>query len=514
MNAAPRPVSMPADSAWRSPALIAAASILALVALFWPTFHSMTEIWARSDTYAHGYLVFPISLWLLWRRRADLARVTPVADPRGLTVLAAAGAVWLLADAGSVSVAAQYAFVAMLLAMVWTVLGGVFVRAALFPLLFLLFAVPVGEFLIPPLMEFTADFTVAAVKLAGIPVYREGNYFSLPSGDWSVVEACSGLRYLIASVTLGALYAYLTYRTWKLRLLFAVAAIAVPILANGLRATMIVMIGHLSGMKYAVGVDHLLYGWVFFGVVMLLLFWVGNFWREDELPYPLPRPAAAPARTHSFAAVAVAALLAAGLWPAWAAWLDARPLPRLPELKLVPAGGWQAAPAFTDWVPHWVGADRRLRQSYTQGTHAVVLQLDYYARQRQGAELVNSQNYMVSQSKYEHWVNVGETVETVTIDGQSRPVRQALMRRYDGRRLLVWQWNRIGATTTVDDRRAKLTLALDRLRGVRDDGASVLIATPYDEAGVELDTAKATLARFAAGMAPAIDAALDRVDGP
>ncbi len=99
-----------------------------------------------------------------------------------------------------------------------------------------------------------------------------------------MVEGCSGLRYLIASITLGVLYAYLTYRSWKRRLLFSIAAMIVPIFANSGRAYMIVMIAHLSDMKLALGVDHYIYGWVFFGIVMLLLFWIGSFWREDDQP--------------------------------------------------------------------------------------------------------------------------------------------------------------------------------------------------------------------------------------
>ena len=60
------------------------------------------------------------------------------------------------------------------------------------------------------------------------------------------------------------------------------ASIVVPIVANWLRAYLIVMLGHLSGNKIATGVDHFIYGWVFFGVVIGLLFWVGAFFREDH----------------------------------------------------------------------------------------------------------------------------------------------------------------------------------------------------------------------------------------
>jgi len=511
MSELSNPLAAAPRHAWLLPAGVTLGVLLILGTVFWPTLYSMIEIWERSETFTHGYLIFPISAWLLWRQRAELAQVQPRPDLRGLVLLAAAGAGWLLADAGSVNVVAQYAFIGMLIAAVWTLLGWAFVWAAFFPLMFLLFAVPVGEFLIQPLMGVTADFTVAMLQFTGIPVYREGMFFSVPSGDWSVVEACSGLRYLIASVTLGSLYAYLTYRSWKRRFIFAVLAILVPILANSVRAYMIVMIGHLSGMKYAVGADHLIYGWVFFGFVMLLLFWIGSFWREDDQPEPERATAPAGKSCRPLFPVAVAALLVAGLWPAYAGWLAARPLPAMPELQIEAQGGWQPRDAFTTWTPHWVGVDRQLRQAYAQAGNSVLLELNYYVTQRQDAELINSQNYMVSQSMYEDWLNVGEQRETVEIAGQARQVRQAKLKSRDGQRLLVWQWNLINQQPTVSDQKAKLILALDRVRLKRDDGLSVLIATPYDE--TDLQAAATILSRFAADMEPAIGRTLDQVDG-
>lgn len=516
MNALTDSPPASARAVWLKPALVAIAALLGLFVLFWSTFRSMESVWERSETFAHGYLIFPISIWLIWRMRDELVRLAPRPDPRGLALLAAAGAGWLLADAGSVNVVEQYAFVAMLIAAVWTLLGRAFVRAAFFPLMFLFFAVPVGEFLIPPLMNVTADFTVAMLQFVGIPVYREGTFFSIPSGDWSVVEGCSGLRYLIASITLGVLYAYLTYRSWKRRLLFSVAAVVVPVFANSGRAFMIVMIAHLSQMKYALGIDHYIYGWVFFGIVMLLLFWIGSFWREDDQPHLAPSNAAPQAGQASIPArkpvpMALATLAIASLWPAYAAWLEARPLPVMPELGVEARGGWQAGAAFTTWQPHWVGADRTLQRTFAQTDRRVMLELDYYATQRQDAELVNSQNYMIKQ-KDPLWSNVGETIATVDIGGQRRQVRQAKMRGRDGQRLLVWQWNLINQQPVVNDQYAKLVLALDRIRLRRDDGMSVLIATSYDE--TDFAGAQAALAKFAADMGPAIGETLDRVDGP
>src|SRR5439155_6497987 len=135
-----------------------------------------------------------------------------------------------------------------------------------------------------------------------------------------IVEGCSGVRYLIASFTVGVLFAYLSYhKLWK-RLLFAAMSIIVPIIANGFRAYLIVMIAHLSDNKLAHGIDHFIYGWVFFGLVMLLLFWIGSFWRDSDGVVDstarrgsLPPQSRSPAR---LAAYAVAAMAIVGALPA------------------------------------------------------------------------------------------------------------------------------------------------------------------------------------------------------
>ena len=175
----------------------------------------------------------------------------------------------------------QFALVATLILAIISTLGISVSRQIAFPLAFLLLSVPIGDFMMPKLMEWTAWFTVLALRASGIPVYQEGLQFVIPSGNWSVVEACSGIRYIIASVTVGTLFAYLNYVTLRRRLIFIAISFIVPVIANWLRAYMIVMIGHLSGNKLAVGVDHLIYGWVFFGIVIMAMFAIGARWSEN-----------------------------------------------------------------------------------------------------------------------------------------------------------------------------------------------------------------------------------------
>lgn len=501
------------DSRWPVALACTMGLLIALLGIYWPTFYSMVEVWNRSETFTHGYLIFPISAWLIWRRRAHVADLVPSPDKRGLILLTLAGAAWLLADAGSMNVGAQYALIAMLIATVWTVLGINVVRALFFPLMFLFLAVPVGEFLMQPLMNFTANFTVAALQFTGIPVFREGTFFSIPSGDWSVVEACSGLRYLIASITLGLLYAYLTYRSWQRRVLFTVAAFIVPVLANGARAYMIVMIGHLSNMQLAVGIDHYIYGWVFFGLVMLLLFWIGSFWREDEsvadIAGTTPLVQDPPPQLPTLLLATVGVLVFSFVWPAYAHWLAQRPLPDMPALRLQTHPTWQPGAAFTNWVPHWIGADRKLRANFVKADQKVMVEIDYYATQRQNAELINSQNFMVPQL-HRVWSEVGQDVVQVGQKHLAFTVRQTMLKSIHGQRLLVWQWNVIDGRINHSDVLAKLSMAADRLQLARDDGASIVIATPYEEHPEE---AARVLANFAQQNFDSIQHSVDQVAG-
>jgi exosortase A len=469
----------------------------------------MALIWERSETFAHGYVILPIALWLTWRKRHFLAAMSTNTDWRALLVILPLGLGWLAARVGGVQVIEQYALVGILIATVWLLMGPRMLRAVGFPLGFLLLMVPNGEALIPHLIEFTADFTVGAVKLIGIPVFREGPFFTLPSGEWSVVEACSGMRYLISSITLGVLYAYLTYRTlWK-RVAFSLAAVIVPVFANGMRATMIVLIAHYSDMKLALGVDHYIYGWVWFGIVMLIMFWVGLTWRED-LDEAAPSTAAIKAKPAYAAVLALAALLA--LFPLYEGRLASRAIAS-PALALpTPTQGWQQVETpFSNWVPHWIGMDRQLLGHYRKSDQQVQLFVAWYGAQRQDAELINSQNYMVQQ-EHPEWRDMRRVETQTDVAGRPLPLAESgLMAQGGNQRIVVWQWHRIQGKDGINPYQAKLDLALAKLLGQPDEAAAIIVATPYTE---DAKTAAATLKDFITAHKAALDRQLDQTGKP
>lgn len=436
---------------------------LALLGLYHQTVTSMVTIWLRSDTFAHGFLILPISLWLIWRRRDELGRLQPRPAPAVALLALLPALAWFVAWLVDVLVVQQLALVAMLVVGVWAILGHQLARALAVPLLFLFLAVPMGEALVLPMMEFTAASTVWLIQQTGIPVYREGLYFSLPSGSWSVVEACSGVRYIIASFTLGVLYAYLTYRSLWRRLLFVLASILVPVLANTIRAYIVVMLGHWSDMRIGTGVDHLIYGWMFFGLVMFLIFWLGAMFREDQDPLPMtspdPHPAAqgvTPTRLACVVAIALA-VSASPLYVSRAA--VAGPLSvAAPALPAQGPSGQAGAP--WEWRPGAAVAGQATAY-YTVDGRAVGLFVQYPAGTTTEGEVVGSSTRFVHPDSGARLMQRDQA--QARFNGRSILVDQAGIMREDTQ-LLAWSWYRIGDTDTSNDYVAKFAEAWTRLR--------------------------------------------------
>ena len=325
---------------------------------------------------------------------------------------------------------------------------------------------------------------MTALQWTGVPVFRDGNNFSLPTGNWSVVEACSGLRYLIAALALGALYAHVHCHSVRRRLAVMAAALLVPILANGVRAYLIVMLGHLSNMRLAVGVDHLIYGWLFFGLVMLLLFWLAARWREVPLARAVPSAARPGASLQAVVRASLACLLLAALWPALALASqrdDGAAAPASPAVLALPdPPAWQrlhdAAPA---WQAPYAGSPARFAATYAPQTGSgapVGLQLHWYARQARDAELLTHQSLPYGP----RWMALAQRVQDIPLAGGALAVRESVL-GHGGERMLVWRVYRQGGIITARPVLVKLLLAQAKLLGKRQDGADILVFAAYDE---------------------------------
>jgi exosortase A len=497
--------------------------LVVLGSVFWllrDTAQAMVSIWSRSDTFMHGFVVPVISLWLAWRRRDVLSRLPVRPVPWLLLPIAVLCLLWLMGELAAVGAASQFALVGLIILAVPALLGFAIARVLAFALLFLLFAVPFGEFAVPRMMAWTADFTVMVLRFVGIPVYREGLEFIIPSGHWSVVEACSGVRYLIASFMIGTLYAYLTYRMPSKRLLFMTLSIVVPIIANWLRAVVIVLIGHVSGNRLATGADHLIYGWVFFGVVIIAMFMIGARWADDEdsqqpaLLRPIVSPRAGPS------AQAISAVSASGV-RIWASalgivalmlgtqvWYSKLEQPRssfdgdwaLPG----PPSDWSGVDVALPWAPGFADPSAVAARAFEREGRTVWIWAAFYRTPGSVGRLVSSRNAVVAAND-KQWAVVDEGIH---VNGASMwraaTIREGSASSADGRRLRVWQAYWVAGRWVTGDAAAKLSQAAGRLLQGDGDGAVLMMATSLDTRADEV------LGAFARDHAGTLSAALSQ----
>ncbi len=508
--------------AWPLAAACCAAAALIALAAFHETVFSLVSIWARSDTFSHGFLIPLISGFLVWRSRHRLAVLVPQPSLLGLVAVTGLSLVWFVARIAGIAVVEQLAFVGILQSLVLAIMGWQVVRAIVFPLFFLVFMVPFGEFLIPPLQDVTADFVVWWLQLIGIPIFRDGIFLYIPGGAFEVAEACAGLRFLIAMIVLGLLFAHVTYTQWWRRIVFMLMAVTIPIIANGFRALMIVLVAHWTDHTVAVGIDHIVYGWIFLTFVMILVLGAGMLLREQESadggddgdrPLPPRRPASRTALLASTAAAVV--LLLTG--PGYALWRDSQaPAPMVAPLALPQtAGGWTLqGPAGGLWRPVFAGAHGEALMAYGDGGRTVDVYVAFYRQQRQGAEAVNAANALFETLPEDPtvpapplaglpWMRVGSHALTLDVAGRPLPVWATHIVSSDGRRRLVLPLYWVNGEITQSRLEAKLLEVAAVFTGTS-EAAAIVVSAPFTETPA---VAAAALGDFAAAL-PALRQAL------
>ncbi|MBU5638127.1 exosortase [Geomonas sp. Red69] len=229
-----------------------------------PVLSGLVRAWAGSDDHSHGFAVIPIALYFLWQNRARLAAEPLAGAGSGLVLSALSLLCYVVARRAEMQTAVS-------LSMIFFIWGGTIYlcgyrvfRVSLFPLLLLFFMVPVPAQVIAaltiPLQLIVAKVSVALAALFGVPIYHEGNVIHLPGGSFEVVQACSGLRSIMALLTLGAVVSYLTLRSTALRAILFVLAVPIAILVNILRVFVLVTVFHYGHLDLSEGAAHTMLG--------------------------------------------------------------------------------------------------------------------------------------------------------------------------------------------------------------------------------------------------------------
>jgi exosortase A len=444
-----------------------------ILALFWRDAADMATIWWNSSTFNHCLIILPILWWLVDQRKGALAQVRPQPWLPALAWLGAGAVGWLLGDAAGVALARHAGLVMMLQGAVGALLGPNVVRGLLFPLFYSFFLIPFGEEFVPTLQTITAKMCMWFLGLSGIPAHIEGVFISTPTALFRVAEACSGVKFLVAMVALGALIANLCFKSWSRRFAFMVACVVIPVIANGLRAFATIYIAHYGNTDFAASFDHVFYGWIFFGVVIALVIAAG--WPFfDKAADAVPVDAAklqGPVRFALAGKVAAPLVLAVAALPfGWSmlATAGASPVPAQIAMPEVP--GWTRvdyAPKMA-WKPHFAKASHELLGRYRNtGGQEADLYIAVYDRQSEGRELVGYGQGAVGPESAWSWI-AGcpnpATGKCERISADNKVLREVL------------SYYRVGGTTSGSASRVKLATMKARLLGGDQQAVALLVS--------------------------------------
>jgi exosortase A len=465
---------------WAAAALIALSGVVFGV-VFYHDMAAAVTVWIGSTAYNHCFLILPLIGYLLWERRSVFPAISPTPVFWPLAVMPLLSAAWLVAAVLDLNEGRQLAVVAMFEVVLLATLGTRAFRSLLAPLLFLFFLVPSGAFLVPTLQKITADIAVHGLQMLNIPVYSDGLMIEIPEGRFEIAEACAGLRFLIASVVFGCFFSVIMYRSYRRRALFIALSLVVPIGANGLRALGIVVLAHLEGSAAAVEADHVLYGWIFFSLVILLLIAIGMTFVDKGRPPSLQPVGGAPPVPWRFAAASAAAVALALAGPAYAARLDGQfPATVLPVTQAPEIGPpWRAVGGDgVGWAPMVHGADRELLQSFQEpGSGVVVRFVALYRLRAVGNALTNSDNRVVDDKV---WQLADRGRAEISHGG--RQVAVASSQIVSGpRRRLVWSFYLVDGEITAGLLQTKLLQARAVLLGRAPLAAFVAMSASEDD---------------------------------
>jgi len=254
-----------------------AVTLLALVGLLYaPILFRLTQQWWSDPNFSHGFLVPVFAGFVVWQDRERLAAIRPIPSIWGLAVIVLSLCTLILGVFGAELFLSRVSLLMLAAGLILFFLGWEFLRAVLFPLVFLILMVPLPAIVFSqitfPLQILASRLSAWMLPFFGVPVFREGNVINLPAMPLEVAEACSGIRSLLSLTTLAIMYGYLLEKRVAIRLALALASVPIAVAANGLRIVGTGLLVQYWDPEKAEGFFHAFSGWLIFVVSLMMLF--------------------------------------------------------------------------------------------------------------------------------------------------------------------------------------------------------------------------------------------------
>jgi exosortase D (VPLPA-CTERM-specific) len=482
---------------------------------------NMVAFW-ESPEYSHGYLIPFISLYLLAARMELLDSVKPSASWAGVAVVLCGLAGFFLGELSALYVIVQYAFVLTVWGLVIIQVGGRGLRVLWPALIFLLFMVPLPRFiqwnLSNDLQLISSEMGTSFLRLAGIPVFLQGNVIDLGNYKLQVVEACAGLRYLFPLMAFALLCAVMFRGAVWQRVLLFFSSLPIAIVMNSFRIAVTGVLVNSNGISAAEGFLHYFEGWVIFTLCLALLFmemWalarLGGRSLDEVFDLDLPGRTALPGLTVLLSPnrplLAAVLLLVLGALGSFAIANRVEQVPARTPLTAFPLklGEWRGTEGE---VPREQLEELKLTD-YIMASYArpgldqsVELYVAYYASQRKGASIHSPKACLPGGG----WVI--DEFSQVRVDGAGpdTPAGDALevnrsLISLGPQRMLVYYWFQQRGRNITNEYLAKWYIFQDSLLMNRTDGALVRVITVLPE-GSDVEAADQRLQEFIRVAAP------------
>lgn len=237
---------------------------------------NLVSQWWNDPDFSHGFFIPMFSGLVIWRMRRQLLSLNPAPSWSGLLIVVGALITLVVGVLGAELFLSRSSLLLILAGLVVLFFGWRVFGVTLFPWAVLFLMIPIPAILYNqltfPLQFLASKFATGLLSLAGVPVLREGNVIRLPAMSLEVVEACSGIRSLMALTSLGVVFVYfLESRLWK-RIALVIATVPIAVAANALRIMGTGLLVQYWDPDKAQGFFHEFSGWVIFLFSLIMLY--------------------------------------------------------------------------------------------------------------------------------------------------------------------------------------------------------------------------------------------------
>jgi exosortase D (VPLPA-CTERM-specific) len=488
-------------------ALFAAVALpIGFLIIYWPTLQELVNQWLGNEDYSHGLLIIPIVAYLIWQKRTELKKVEIRPDWRAFPLLLLAIFIFVVGELGAELFTTRVSMIVLIFGLVWFLCGPAVLKTLRFPLAFLFLMIPlpglIHRNLTFPLQLFSSAGSVALLQALKVSVFREGNVIDIGTTQLQVVEACSGLRYILPLFTLGVLLAYYGQKVWWKRLLLAGAAVPIAVLANVARIGGTGLIATRWGSEAAESFFHGFSGWLVFmvcaGLYVLLNLLLHRLPgsvgapQSVEKPSPVHRAVTWPAVLAAFIVVLLTAPAVAYLGE-----VSVRPL-RQPLTEFPTTfHGWTGKTSFMDpklWER--VGGQDYVLIDYAKEKEGPInFYVAYYEHQKKGGDFIHSPNLCLPGAGW--FIDENQPRQIGTEDPGQRGLKfNELVISKNGVSQVVYFWFQGRDRNFTSEYSAKFYLVWDGLWRRRTDGALVRLTMPLGPE-TTLESARRILDPFA-----------------